>query len=256
MFQLMPGVLKMKLENFLPDLRSTTSLGLEEVRDEVQILPYGQISPKGKISFLVDEESVKLILAAFQKSNTDLVIDYEHRSLSGSEAPTAGWIKELVDKGKDGLWAKVQWTDRAKEYLQKREYRYISPVVLVRKRDGRAVELLGAALTNLPAIDGMAPVVNQKEEYDFNKLLDINNKFKELVVMNEGPSKHSSGVLTIVMPTLTNDNKWYVGFGGYDIGDWPRNCEWGPFNGFKDMLDFLECKIKEAELITRNEFDY
>ncbi|MHB8174359.1 MAG: phage protease [Nitrospirota bacterium] len=150
-----------------------------EVPDEVQILPSGQVSPKGKMQFMVDEDGMHLILAAFQNSNTDLVIDYEHQSLSGSEAPAAGWIKGLVDKGAEGLWAKVQWTDRAKEYLQKREYRYLSPVVLVRKKDGRAVELLGAALTNLPAIDGMAPVVNSAQK-DYRNLYMEVLKFLDL----------------------------------------------------------------------------
>ncbi len=154
-------------------LSFTLEKGLElngnDVPEEVQLLPAGEVRPKGKMQFLMDEEGMQLMLAAFNKSDTDLVIDYEHQSLSGSEAPAAGWIKGLIDKGAEGLWAKVQWTDRAKEYLRKREYRYISPVVLVRKKDGRAVELLGAALTNLPAIDGMAPVVNSTQK-DYRSL--------------------------------------------------------------------------------------
>ena len=138
-----------------------TELGVVgmDVPDEVQVLPSGGVSPKGKTAFVVDEESRRMIAEAFEKSSTDLVVDYEHQSLSGSEAPAAGWIKELMDRGEQGIWAKVQWTERAVEYLRGREYRYLSPVVLIRKKDGRAVELLGAALTNLPAIDGMAPVV-------------------------------------------------------------------------------------------------
>jgi len=126
----------------------------------VQVLPSGEVSPKGKTAFKVDGEAKALIMSAFDGSATDLVVDYEHQSLSGSEAPAAGWIKSLEDRGEEGVWARVQWTERAVEYLKKREYRYISPVVLVRKIDGRAVELLGAALTNLPAIEGMTPVVN------------------------------------------------------------------------------------------------
>lgn len=140
----------------------TQELGVKgmEVPSEVQVLPAGEVSPRGKTAFKVDEQSRKMIMDAFAGNKTDLVIDYEHQSLSGSEAPAAGWIKGITDRGADGLWAKVQWTERAKEYLQNREYRYLSPVVLIRKKDGRAVELLGAALTNLPAIDGMKPVVN------------------------------------------------------------------------------------------------
>jgi len=126
----------------------------------VQLLPSGEVSPKGKPSFVVDEQARKEILEAFSSSGTDMVVDYEHQSLSGSEAPAAAWVRGLQDMGEDGIWASVEWTARALEYLRNREYRYLSPVVLIRKSDGRAVELLGAALTNLPAIDGMEPVVN------------------------------------------------------------------------------------------------
>ncbi len=160
-------------------LEKGLDLSGNDAPEEVQLLPMGEVSPKGKMQFLVDEEGMQSMLAAFKKSGTDLVIDYEHQSLSGSEAPAAGWIKELVDNGAEGLWAKVQWTDRAKEYLRKREYRYISPVVLVRRKDGRAVELLGAALTNLPAIDGMAPVVNSMQK-DYRNLYMEVLKFLEL----------------------------------------------------------------------------
>jgi len=69
------------------------------------------------------------------------------------------WIKELVLKN-DGIFAKVEWTKKARDYLQNREYRYLSPVVLVRKKDHKASQLHSVALTNTPAINGMMPIVN------------------------------------------------------------------------------------------------
>ena len=156
--QELPEYLSEKL-SFTLDQELSLGQG-DAVPEYVQVLPSGRVDPKGKPPFEVDEEAAGLIMSAFGKSSTDLVIDYEHQSLAGIEAPAAGWIKGLDDRGGEGIWARVQWTARAQEYLMKREYRYLSPVVLVRKRDGRAVELLGAALTNLPAIDGMMPVVN------------------------------------------------------------------------------------------------
>ncbi len=142
-------------------LERELGMAQDDAHETVQLLPSGEISPRGKSSFIVDELSRKEILEAFESGTTDLVVDYEHQSLSGSEAPAAGWVRELYDRGEDGIWAKVEWTARAAEYLAGREYRYISPVMLIRKSDGRAVELLGAALTNLPAIEGMEPVVNK-----------------------------------------------------------------------------------------------
>ena len=173
----------------MSDLSEKLSFTLEEelgggegrpVPDEVQLLPAGEVNPKGKTGFLVDEEARGMIVSAFTGSATDLVVDYEHQSLSGSEAPAAGWIKELVDRGEDGIWAKVQWTERAKGYLEAREYRYLSPVVLIRKKDRRAVEVLGAALTNLPAIDGMAPVVNSSRPLEAEEVIEAEDAYREM----------------------------------------------------------------------------
>ncbi|MGE5607422.1 MAG: phage protease, partial [Bacteroidota bacterium] len=100
------------------------------------------------------------IIKAFNTKINDLVIDYEHQTLTGEEAPAAGWIKELINKGTEGLWAKVEWTPRGEEYIKNKEYRYLSPVILVNKKDGRAILVHSAALTNTPAIDGMVPIVN------------------------------------------------------------------------------------------------
>ena len=47
---------------------------------------------------------------ASNSDKLDLVIDYEHQTLfadkNGAPAPAAGWIKQLINKGKDGYGAK------------------------------------------------------------------------------------------------------------------------------------------------------
>ncbi|MEO5355784.1 MAG: phage protease [Nitrospirae bacterium YQR-1] len=128
--------------------------------EEVQVIPYGY-HKTGKGDFLCDEDSVDLIMKDFRRRQNDMVIDYEHQTLTGSEAPAAGWIKELIDKGHEGIWAKVEWTDKAKAYLTNKEYRYLSPVFLKETADNRVIKLINAALTNQPAIDGMVPLVNK-----------------------------------------------------------------------------------------------
>jgi len=52
-------------------------------------------------------------------------------------------------------------------YLKNREYKYLSPVVLVRKKDHKALQLHSVALTNPPAINGMVPIVNSKKPLTF-----------------------------------------------------------------------------------------
>ena len=86
-------------------------------------------------------------------------MDYEHQTLKGVEAPAAGWVKELKLEGGQ-IMAVVQWTPRGAQYLENKEYRYLSPVVTVRRSDGKATGLHSLALTNTPAIEHMTPIVN------------------------------------------------------------------------------------------------
>ena len=37
--------------------------------------------------------------------------------------------------GEDALMARVEWTPKGREYIANKEYRYLSPVVLVKKAD-------------------------------------------------------------------------------------------------------------------------
>ncbi len=128
--------------------------------NEIQILPLGTIShPEG--TFKVTPESVEDCIRQFKSKTNDLVVDYEHQTHAGKEAPAAGWIKELHNRGAKGLWATVEWTNRATERLKNGEYRYLSPVVLANKVTGQFRTLVSAALTNYPQIDGMKPILNK-----------------------------------------------------------------------------------------------
>lgn len=131
---------------------------VDGVPEEIKILPLGMVHNMHQ-DFLVDEESCRAIINQFKGRQLDLVIDYEHQTLKDIQAPAGGWIKDIY-KGPDALIAKVEWTPKAQEYLKNKEYRYLSPVVMVRKCDGRAVSIHSVALTNTPAIDGMFAVVN------------------------------------------------------------------------------------------------
>lgn len=154
---------------------------LSGVPTEIKILPIGRVhSQKG--DFNVDEESFELIRKQFKDRKLDLVIDYEHQTLSDVQAPAGGWIKELY-KGEDAIIAKVEWTAKAAEYLKNKEYRYLSPVVLVRKRDQKATAIHSVALTNTPAIDGMFALVNSLDIEDISEggnIMDLKELAKAL----------------------------------------------------------------------------
>lgn len=131
---------------------------VDGVPEKIKLLPLGMVHNQ-KQDFLVDDESCQMIIDNFKNRHLDLVIDYEHQTLKDIQAPAGGWIKAIW-KGPDAIMAKVEWTPKAIEYLKNKEYRYLSPVVMVRKADHKAQALHSAALTNTPAIDGMFAIVN------------------------------------------------------------------------------------------------
>ena len=129
---------------------------------EFQLLPYGQIEIEGEPPAFVDEESAPSIIADFERRGNDMVIDYEHQTLKDVQAPAAGWIKKLINQGKEGVWATVEWTEKAKEYLQNKEYRYFSPVFWVANKGRKVVRIDNVALTNFPKINNLKPIVAKK----------------------------------------------------------------------------------------------
>ena len=152
------------------------TIDLSGAPEEIKILPLGEVkSTKG--TFLVDDASVDMILKSFKDRRIDLVVDYEHQTLLNVQAPASGWITELR-KGADAIIGKVQWTTKAKEYLKNREYRYLSPTIMVRK-DRRVSAVSSVALTNSPAIDGMPAMCKDngltkgENTMDLKKLIEV-----------------------------------------------------------------------------------
>lgn len=154
---------KLQIQKLTFTLSSERSHGDEVPSVLIQVIPYG-VHHTANGDFILDDESAREIIKDFDSKKNEMVIDYEHQTLSGKEAPAAGWIKKLINKGKDGVWAVVEWTERAMGYLKNKEYRYISPVFLKRLSDNKVIKLINAALTNQPAIDGMIPIVNKERQ--------------------------------------------------------------------------------------------
>lgn len=140
------------------------SIDINGALDQIKILPVGLVkSQKG--DFIVDKESFDCMHSHFKSRGLEIVVDYEHQTLDNVQAPAAGWIKDFeFEEG--AIVAKVEWTSKAKEYLSNKEYKYLSPVVLKRKSDNKAVILHSVALTNTPAIDNMEQIINKINDFD------------------------------------------------------------------------------------------
>ncbi|MCF6246912.1 MAG: phage protease [Desulfobacula sp.] len=140
----------------------------------------GEIKNEGE--FLVDKAAFDLMTAHIADQGNEIVFDYEHQTLEGVEAPASGWFKEFAWEDGVGIKARVDWTDKAADYLAKDEYRYFSPVFFIRKSDLRVCGLHSSALTNTPKTKhltpilaklelGMASETNEEETMDREKLI-------------------------------------------------------------------------------------
>ncbi len=156
---------------------------------EVRLVPWGRVeSLKGE--FVLDEEGATAIVEAFDKHGTPGAIDYEHQGMGGEHAapdgraPAAGWVHKLWWEKGIGLKAFVEWTDKAREFIRAGEYRYISPVLTIRRSDRRAVALPSVGLTNQPAIPRMERLAASTRD-----------NIKETVPMTEGQAETSVDLL-------------------------------------------------------------
>ena len=135
----------------------SATVGLKIVR----LAPAGWVDTVNS-RFLMDREAAESLIAKFQAHRTPVVIDFEHQTLGGEHAspdgtaPASGFIHRVTFSELTGLQGHVVWTDRGRELIRSGAYRWLSPVLWVRKSDKRAVELHSAALTNKPAIPGMS----------------------------------------------------------------------------------------------------
>ena len=135
----------------------------------VHLLPSGELKTRDGRRFINDAPTE--ILAAFEEGGIELPVDYEHQNdrpaakLSGP-VPAAGWIKELSMRA-DGIWARVDWTDRARSLIANREYRFLSPSLLVDKITRRVVRLKGAGLVHTPNLH-LTALNSQETDMDEN----------------------------------------------------------------------------------------
>lgn len=153
-------------------LATATALALasaDAANGVAQLLPAGEFAARdgrpgpGKTWKLDDAQGRALAerLAAVA-AKTPIAIDYEHQSIlaatNGQPAPTAGYMIDFEWRVGVGLFATVQWTERALAFIAAGEYRYISPVILFDKTTGQITGLHNAALVSTPALLGMDAV--------------------------------------------------------------------------------------------------
>lgn len=155
------------------------ALEIEAGAAVVQLTPDGVFRardgrPRALPGWRVTAELAERIVARLRGRKTRVVVDYEHQTLhaenNGQPAPAAGWIDpaQVRYEPGTGLVAPVEWTARAKAMIDAGEYKYLSPVLPYDPKTGDVLDLLQVALTNFPALDGMAPVSALSAHFDLD----------------------------------------------------------------------------------------
>jgi len=111
------------------------------------------------------------ILPIDENHSTDLAAP------KGGSSPALGWMKNLCADETGAICADVEWTERGREALAKKEYRFISPVFLFSEK-GEINCILRAALTNSPNLN--LPALNSEQLKTNNLEVPMN---KELLAV-------------------------------------------------------------------------
>lgn len=164
------GGMKHQISHFIVALTASTEAG--GVPRDIQLIPAGSFRatdgrPADVPAWILTRTDAERIIAAYANRTNPAVIDFEHQTLlaktNGQPAPASGWFRTLEWRepsadSPGGLWAvNVDWTAAAARMISGKEYKFISPVFTYDKT-GHVQRLLHAALTNDPALDGMAAV--------------------------------------------------------------------------------------------------
>lgn len=143
---------------------------------EFRLFKYG-VNQTSKGELLFDEEAAKLVMEDYARRGAlDLPIDYGHDMLKPN-GPTerheaAAWFKPIVrrdDNGNPEAWVtSASWVPDGADKVRNRKYRYFSPAV---NTDGKRItRIINVALTNLPAMYGINPLMASELENNSNML--------------------------------------------------------------------------------------
>lgn len=165
-------IVRLKLETLSIDGQAP-----DQVPTEFRLFKLGQNRAyhigRGESQILFDEQAANRVMNAYRSDGIDrIAIDSEHQTFAAAEngkpAPAYGWF--IPEVRADGLYASdVKWTDEGKALIASKAYRFFSPtceVEMDKEGNCRPVRLLPAALTNLPALRDIQPLMAARADTD------------------------------------------------------------------------------------------
>lgn len=177
-----------------------------KIKKEIQVLPHGEFMTMPYGPLVINEEVFKQMVANFQAGVRKAVpVDVNH---DGGKA--SGWIEKLINKGKKGLWATVDWTRYGKDLLSNKEYRLFSPewsfdFVDPQHSTHHGAVLVAGSLTNRPLFKDMDFI--KASDGKVLKAKDLTNSFPVVIIVGSDTKDHSKSVMKIkdILKKLVKD---------------------------------------------------
>src|SRR3972149_1397320 len=128
----------------------------------IQLMPLGSYKHVMHGQIDITPEKVQKFEDNFRKNvrGITLDVDYDHKAHDGK---AAGWIQDIQNRGFDGLWGLVKWTQPAYQSLKAGEYKYFSPEFQDEWEHPQSAQtfenvLFGGAITNRPFLKDIQPI--------------------------------------------------------------------------------------------------
>ena len=82
-----------------------------DIPKEIHVVPVGEWDHPAYGQMKITEKDIAEFVENFDAGlRNDIPINEGHEVMD--EKPAIGWFKQLVNKGSDGLWAVVEWTEQ------------------------------------------------------------------------------------------------------------------------------------------------
>lgn len=119
----------------------------------IPIAVTGTWTKDGSTFSITDLDLSQMVSNFSARKNGSVVADYDHASESpkvaaGKPIPASGWVMALSKVG-GTLFADVDWTQAARDLIQSKEYRFVSPAIDWNGENKETGESLGTVLSSL-----------------------------------------------------------------------------------------------------------
>lgn len=132
----------------------------------VQIAPVGEFVGSDRDGKPVKESvTIDSLQNLLKNIDGEVLVDFDHSSEHTTDTRAAAWATDfmVVENlgNSSGLYGRLKWTLEGREAVMGRKYRFLSPVWQL-DDDSHPTRLKSIALTNKPALKGIAPIINSE----------------------------------------------------------------------------------------------